>query len=159
MNLIETVLKLDAEATKGPWVRDLRGEFVDWGAVFSDIRVATATTLTGDISIQKYYSSVKCTDAGYPEPPQTAANANLIALYRTAAPKLARALKDVSSALPDTGAIRSCVVDFEQSYAADDDAKYWRDMAKDLAGSVGEVEDAINRVRMIIAEVEKELAP
>ena len=86
------------------------------------------------------------------------AEAILNELATTAAPKLARALKDISGALPDTGAMRACVLDFEQSYAADDDAKYWRDMAQNLAGSVGEVEDAINRVRMILAEIKKEIA-
>lgn len=129
MNLIDEVLRLDKEATKGPWVA--RREVVAIACADSDgvTRHPTACLVEPilrsavldreDISAHNFECYAR-TDGG--------PNSSLIALYRTAAPKLARALDKTKKTLA----------------------------VLERLGIGGAIEDI---AREIIAEIEKELAP
>ena len=78
MNLIETVLKLDAEATNGPWKNGRPPDAV--------IHEEPSAEPWGD-DTHDYYGGVLIAES------IAAKNKALITAYRTAAPKLARALK------------------------------------------------------------------
>lgn len=80
MNLIEQVLVMDGRATEGPWTIDPHSDGLDiqWeGGEY---------VARGDFRNAGYNTEDDCLRHAYP-------NAALIALYRTAAPKLARALE------------------------------------------------------------------
>ena len=85
MNLIDEVLDLDGRATKGPWQRQAEDSGIITGGIAYDGEPGVVVdTVPSDFS---------------PGVGECFENANLITLYRTAAPKLARALDNTKKKL------------------------------------------------------------
>lgn len=149
MNLIEQVIDLDGRATKGPWqarrevvaiaMADHDGVTRHPTACRVDPVLRTPTLDREDINA-KNFECYSRTDGG--------PDSSLIALYRTAAPKLARALKKAFDLLQS---YRDRRTEFERITGESDH-------------TVDRCEHAMNicrqqRVNKILAEIEKELAP
>lgn len=86
MNLIEEVLRLDAEATKGPWKNGKPPDAV--------VREAQPANPHGD-DVNVYYGGDLIAESISPT------DKTLIIAYRTAAPKLARAVDRVKARISE----------------------------------------------------------
>lgn len=132
MNLIEEVLRLDKEATAGPWKNGKPTDAV--------VREAQPANPHGD-DVNVYYGGDLIAESISPT------DKTLIIAYRTAAPKLARALKKAFDLLRS---YRDRRTEFERITGESDH-------------TVDRCENAMNicrqqRVDKILAEIEKELA-
>lgn len=141
MNLIEQVLKLDAEATKGPWGANtwVNNDDGGWAAVGPHHEPQD-----GDDPDDLHNPGEPGSDCHE----RAEVDARLLSLYRTAAPKLARALKKAFDLLRS---YRDRRTEFERITGESDH-------------TVDRCEHAMNicrqqRVDKILAEIEKELAP
>ena len=154
MNLIDEVLRLDKEATNGPWQVWDGPEYVGGGA---DLCIGHGETWLTNMNERSHRDrNITIAQDFGPEPNEAEeleitreqrANADAIALYRTAAPKLARALKKAFDLLRS---YRDRRTEFERITGESDH-------------TVDRCENAMNicrqqRVDKILAEIEKELA-